>query len=136
MKTLPKSSMNMILCLSDHKLERKRQAKEELLKREAILNGLLIDVADAFQLDFKIVKAGFSQELVVLVRRIFYYIARQLTDFPYKAMANVAGKKDHASCIYHIKKVRAYFKDKNPDFIPLWNHYLKVSKLFTKKDFE
>lgn len=136
MKSLPKSSIGDILVHVDKKLERKRQAEEEGIKREAILNGLLIDVADAFQLDFEIVKAGVSQELVVLVRRIFYFIARQQTEYSYKSMVNVAGKKDHASCIYHIKKVRKYFKDKDPDFIALWNHYLKGSKLFTKKDFQ
>lgn len=126
----------MILCMADKKLQKQRDKEEERDTRESILNGLLSDVADAFNLDLAIVKAGISQDIVVLVRRIFYYIARQQTEYSYKAMVNVAGKKDHASCIYHIKKVRKYFKEKDPDFTALWNHYLNGSKLFTKKDFQ
>lgn len=50
-------------------------------------------------------------------------------------MVNVVGKKDYVFCIYYIKKVRVYFRDKDFDFFVLWNYYFKGFKLFIKKDF-
>lgn len=132
---LPKPSMNMLLSIAEQKLQKKKEAEELPCIRESILTNLLVDVADAFNVPLKIVKAGDQQQLTVLVRAIFYYIARYKTDYGLKSLAKTAGRKDHAGCIAQLKKVQAFMHYKEPEFISLWNHYLNNSKLFTSKDF-
>jgi chromosomal replication initiation ATPase DnaA len=116
-------------------MKRKKEAEEMPIIRESILTNLLIDVADAFKVPLKLVQKGDQQQLTVLVRVIFYYVARSKTEYSLKSMALVAGRKDHSICIGHLQKVYSYFYDKDQEFLTLWNHYLSTSKLFTSKDF-
>jgi chromosomal replication initiation ATPase DnaA len=127
--------MHMLLSIEEQKIKRKREAEELPYTREAILTSLLIDVADAFNVPLKIIKAGDQQQLTVLVRTLFYYVARMKTDYGLKSLAWTAGRKDHSGCIQQLKKVQAFFYHKDNEFLALWDHYLTNSNLFTSKDF-
>lgn len=132
-------SANLIPCIADknnhQNIDKKKEAEELSFIREAILTGLLIDVADAFDVPLKLIQSGDQQGLTVLVRAIFFFVARSKTDYGLTYMAKIAGRKDHTTCIFHLRKVNAYFFNKDNEFITLWNHYLANSKLFTIKDF-
>lgn len=132
---LPKPSMHMLLSIEEQKIKKRKEVEELPLIRESILANLLIDVADAFKVPLKIIKAGDQQQLTVLVRALFYYVARIKTDYGLKHMAKVAGRKNHTGCISRLKKIQAYFDHKDSEFLAIWDHYLAHSKLFTHKDF-
>lgn len=125
----------MLLSIEEQKIQKKKEAEEMPYIREGVLMGLLIDVADVFNVPLKLIKAGDQQYLTVLVRAIFYYVARMKTEYGLMPMANTAGRKDHAGVIRHVKIINSYFKYKDPEFLSLWNFYLINSKLFTDKDF-
>jgi len=130
-----KKSMNMILCMAQAKEQNRKEAAELPYMREGILTGLLIDVAEVFDVPLKLIQSGDRQELTVIVRSIFYHVARCKTEFGLKQFVKTAGKKEHTSAINLLRNVEGYFKDNNSEFITLWNHYLAHSKLFTPKDF-
>lgn len=125
----------MLLSIEEDKIKKRKEAEETPIMRTAILTGLLIDVADAFEVPLKLIQSGDQQDLTVLVRAIFYYVARSKTDYGLTFLAKIAGRKDHTTCIFHLRKVNAYFFYKDDEFLALWNHYLTNSKLFTSKDF-
>lgn len=106
--------------------------KDEETKR---LEIIIADVARVFKVDMDLIKGGDTQHLCALVRKIFYYVSKAKGKYSYEAMAKVAGRKNHSHCIYHVRRVKGFLKVKDPDFIVLWEHYLKNSNLYTKKDF-
>jgi len=132
---LPKPSANMLLCIADQKVHRKRMAEEMAMAREHILINILIDVADAFNVPLALIQKGDQQQLTVLVRALYYYIVRAKTEYGLKYMAKVAGRKDHTSCLPQLRKVQTFFTQKDEEFLSIWDHYLSKSKLFTSKDF-
>jgi chromosomal replication initiation ATPase DnaA len=132
---LPKRSLNINLSMAEERRQKKIEAEESITIREAILTGLLIDVADVFNVKLETVQSGNQQELTVLVRSIFYYVARTKTAYGAWPMATTAGRKDHAGVLRHVEIVKAYFKHKDPQFLTLWDYYLTNSNLFTDKDF-
>lgn len=132
---LPKKTMEVALSLEDERIHRKKLMEEKAEIRQGILTSLLIDVADVFNVQLKTVQSGNQQDLTVLVRVIFYYVARIKTEYGFWPIATVAGRKDHAGVIKHLQTVDAYFKHKDQQFLTLWSHYLTNSKLFTHKDF-
>lgn len=119
----------------EEKLREKIEAEQNAYIRDGILTSLLIDVAEAFNVKLETVQSGQKKEMTVLVRSIFYYVAKCKTEYGKKRMALVAGRKDHAACIKHLRMVDYCFKHKDHEFLTLWNHYLTNSKLFTYKDF-
>jgi chromosomal replication initiation ATPase DnaA len=131
----PKLSINMALCMAEEKRRKQKEAEELPFIREGVLTELLLDIADVFEVPLKTIQSGDRQDLTVLVRSFFYFIARAKTDYSLLALAKIAGRKDHASVINRLQKVDAFFKGKNAEFLALWDHYLTNSKLFTKKDF-
>jgi chromosomal replication initiation ATPase DnaA len=131
----PKLSLNMALCIAEEKKRKQKAAKELPFIREGVLTGLLIDAADVFGVPLETIQKGDQQELTVFVRSIFYYVARTNTEYGLLAIAKIAGRKDHASVIHQLDKVNAFFKEKNAEFLTLWQYYLTRSKLFTSKDF-
>jgi chromosomal replication initiation ATPase DnaA len=135
MKTLPKCGIDVHVFLANEKESRRRKVLFEREKKKNYLSELLVDIANVFEVDLQEVLTGDSHGGPVMVRKIFYYISRKKGDYGYKAMAKAAGRTDHATCIYHIRKVEAYLKVKDPDFLALWDHYLANSKIYTKNDF-
>lgn len=133
---LPMISMEMMLYLADEKEQRQKYAKEIAVMREGVLTGLLIDIADVFNVPIETIQSGDKQELTVLVRSFFYHVARTKTHYGVVVLAKTAGRNNHAACVHHARKVKRYFKDRNTEFLTLWDHYLKHSKLFTKNDFQ
>jgi len=132
---LPKPSMHMLLSIEEQKAVKRKASEDQINVRESILTCLLIDVADVFDVRLETVQSGNQQDLTVLVRVIFYYVAREKTDYGLWPLAVTAGRKDHAGVIRHLQLVNAYFKHKDPQFLTLWDHYLTNSRLFTHKDF-
>jgi len=136
MKTLPECGIDMHVFLAIKKLERKKQKEIEHRELNKYLDDLLADIAGVFKVDLDILKSGDRQELTVLVRQFFYFIARTKKNCKYKLLTDKMRRVDHSSAIHLIKKTRAQFYVKDPDFIDLWNHYLDNSKLYNQKDFE
>jgi chromosomal replication initiation ATPase DnaA len=131
----PKQTMAMLMLLAEDKGSRIKEEKEKREVREAVLTGILADVAEAFEVPLSTVVAGDQQEMTVFVRSIYYFVARIKTDYGMIPIVRIAGRKDHTGLIHHLKKIRGYIKTQNHEFISLWNHYLTVSQLFTEKDF-
>lgn len=100
------------------------------------LESLIVDVASVFNVDLELIKEGNSKGMCVLVCKIYYYIGKTKGDYSYAAMAMVAGRLNHTSSRHQFIKVKHFLKVKDPEFIVLWEHYLKNSNLFTKKDFK
>lgn len=136
MKTLPKCSMDVHAYLAMVRAENKRKVEAERAKKAADLSRLLSDIAKAFKVDVDHVKGGDQQQLIVTVRKIFYFIGRTKMDATYNAMTQIVGRQSHRGSIYHIRKVREWLKDNDKEFVTLWNHYLENSKLYTQKDFQ
>jgi chromosomal replication initiation ATPase DnaA len=115
-----------------------RPIKTQKKKDEEIkyLEGLITDIARVFNVDLELIKEGDTKGMCALVRKIFYYIGKTKGNYPYVAMALVAGRISHTACIHHFRQVTDFIKDKDPDFMVLWEHYLENSDLFTKKDFQ
>lgn len=103
--------------------------------RESILTSLLVDVAEVFNVQLRTIQSGNKEPTTVLVRTIFYYVARTKTEYSTAPMAKVAGRKDHSCCVRHLQMVEDCFKDEDQEFLSLWNQYLSNSKLFTENDF-
>jgi hypothetical protein len=128
-------SVEMVLYLAEEKDMRKRYDKESAAMREGILMGLLIDIADVFNVPIKTIQSGDRQDLTVFVRSVFYHVARAKTHYKINSLIRITGRNHHAACVHHARKVKRYFRDREPEFLALWDHYLLNSKLFTKKDF-
>ena len=133
---LPMISMEMMLYLAGEKENRQKYAQQVADMRDGILIGLLVDIGDVFNVPIETIQSGDKQELSVLVRSIFYHIARTKTHYGIVVLAQTAGRNNHAACVHHSRKVKELFKKKDPQFLALWHHYLKHSKLFTLKDFQ
>jgi chromosomal replication initiation ATPase DnaA len=121
--------------MAEEKKQRQKEAEEMPFIRKGILTGLLIDIADVFNVPLETIQSGDQQELTVFIRSVFYYVARLKTEYGLQSLAETAGRINHAGCIHHIRKVKSFFKVQNPVFMSLWRHYLTNSKLFTSKDF-
>lgn len=136
MKTLPKCGIDVHVYLATKRLERKKQKEIEHLELNKYLDDLLEDVAGVFEVDMEVIKSGDRQELTVLVRQIFYYVARVKKNCQYKLMADKAGRTEHTSSIHLFKKTKAQFEVSDSDFLEMWKHYLDNSKLYNQNDFQ
>jgi chromosomal replication initiation ATPase DnaA len=136
MKPLPKCSMEVHTYLALLRKEKKDKEEAARLKKIADLNKLLADIAQAFKVDIDLIKSGDQQSLIVTVRKIFYYIGHFKMGATYESMVQIVGKTNHTSCLYHIRRVHVWLKAKDKKFIPIWNHYLENSNIYTKKDFQ
>jgi len=128
-------TVEMILYLAEEKAMGHKYAKEADIMREGVLMGLLIDIADVFNVPVATIQSGDRQDLTVFVRSVFYHVARAKTHYGVIILAKTAGRDNHTSCVHHARKVSRYFREREPEFLALWNYYLSNSKLFTKKDF-
>lgn len=115
--------------------DRKINSPVDAEMRESILMTLLVDVADVFGVPLKTTLSSDRQPLSVLVRAIYYLVARIKTDYGLIPIANVAGRRDHASVIFQLRKIQGHLNDNDVEFLTLWSHYLTHSKLFTPEDF-
>jgi len=136
MKRLPKCGIDMHTYLALKKLKKKEQQEVERKLEEKYMADLLNDIANVFEVNVSMIKNGDKQQLTVLVRQIFCYIARKKKNCQHTHMAPVIGRQNHSTCIHLIKKVEALFAIRDSDFIDLWNHYLQNSKIYTPNDFQ
>jgi chromosomal replication initiation ATPase DnaA len=128
-------SVEMVLYLMDQKELRQKYADDVEIMCEGLLKGLLIDIGNVFNVPLETIQSGDYSRLTVLVRSIYYHIARAKTHYGIVLISKMAGRKDHSDCVHHTRKVIGYLKVGDPEFLSAWNHYLTSSKLFTKKDF-
>jgi chromosomal replication initiation ATPase DnaA len=136
MKNLPKCGIEMHAYLALKKQEKKKQEEVDRKLEEIYMNDLLNDIADVFKVDIAFVKNGDKQQLTVLIRQFFCYIARKKKNCQHNHMAPVIGRQNHSTCIHLIKKTEALFAIRDSNFLDLWNHYLRNSKLYTPNDFQ
>ena len=130
-----RQQVKTIITLTGSYADRKINSSVDAELRERILMSLLADVSDVFEVPLKTTLSSDRQPLAVLVRGIFYLVARVKTDYGLVPIANTVGGRNHASAIFQLRKIQGYLNRNNVEFLTLWSHYLTKSKLFTPKDF-
>lgn len=113
----------------------KAEREQRKLRTDITLENILFDVCMVFREKEERVKGKSRKTEVVICKRLFYYLARQKTQHSLEYIGEFMGGRDHTTALHHSRTVAHYLEVKEPKWIPVWNRYLRDSKLFTKNDF-
>lgn len=96
------------------------------------LNDILSDVTDVFGISIEMVKSKCRKHKYVTCRRIYIYVATEITDASLTVISEVIGLKDHTTSIFHRDTVKNYLYVSEPVFLEDWNKYIESSRIWNE----
>lgn len=123
-------------CTITHLVRHKIPFEAPEPKKIPTLEEIYSDVCTVFDKYTTDVSQKGQKRDVIIIRKIYCYVAKVKTRLPDKVISNLIGRRDRTTAWHHHHSVSDFLKVKDPDFMPHWWYYLENSKLFTKYDFK
>lgn len=121
---IPAASPDTIVWLALHDKRKKYPAPH------CTLEDLFTECCAIFHQDPVMIRRGPKKEEIVLVRRIFAYVACMVTNASLLDISKMIGGHEHTKASYSRDKVIAFLDCKDPYFMEKWDHFVEHSEIW------
>jgi chromosomal replication initiation ATPase DnaA len=94
------------------------------------LDEILIEVCSICKVDIDKVKSSLRKKEIVAARRLFCYVASEITNESMLQISIAIGGHEHTKALHHRDTARDYFKIKDARFMQDWDHYTECSRIW------
>lgn len=101
-----------------------------IIRHRYTLEEILQDICNLFEVDINKVKSSLRIGEVTKIRRIFCYVATEMTDESLLQIAITIGGHEHTKALTHRDKARDFYKIKDEKFMTDWAFYTISSRIW------